>query len=731
MTTFLRPGQQAAAAFGLAFDVDRDASGAAPAAVFNKNDRLAISDQRQRLPIYAHRTELLYLVETHATTVVVGETGSGKTTQIPQYLHEAGWTQGDKMIACTQPRRVAAMTVATRVAEEMGCRLGQQVGYSIRFEDVSTPEVTKVRFCTDGVLLREMMSDPLLLKYSVVMVDEAHERSLATDVLLGLLKKIQRRRPDLRVIISSATIEAEKMARFFDTSNVRRPRGHAEVAQEGAAPSRSPALMSVEGRTHNVQIHYLEAAVDNYLQVAVETSVAIHKEDLPGDILIFLTGQDECEAVVKLLEEEGRRLQRSRLKWRLQPMALYAGLSAPHQLAAFDAAPRGVRKVVVSTNIAETSVTLEGIVYVIDSCFAKQRCYNPLTGLESLLIAPISKASAQQRAGRAGRVRPGHCLRLCTEADYEDKLPATTVPEMQRSDLSGTVLQLKSLGIDNVMTFEWLAPPPAETMIRALETLHALGALDEDVRLARPIGLQMAELPLDPVLARMLLAAGEMGCTAEVLTVVAMLSVQSIWAGGGRRDVDEAKARFAVAEGDLVSYLNVWRAWEESKRSKKWAVANHVMHRSLLRAADIRSQLQAHLRRLGFKQASALEGATSFDHDQELDIVRKALAAGMFINAARLTEETQVKLADQSDTGAAIYRLVRSAGGDAAAVKLRIHHSSVLFRCRPAWVCFYAAEQNDTGWYEMRDVLAIESGWLTELAGHVYRMVPLNPQMRR
>ncbi|KAI7836590.1 hypothetical protein COHA_009551 [Chlorella ohadii] len=711
MAAFKRPGELSASAFGLSF-ADRDAGSAAPPPIYNKNERLALTEQ------------LLYLVEAHATTVVVGETGSGKTTQLPQYLHEAGWTGGGRMVACTQPRRVAAMTVAARVAEEMGCRLGQEVGYAIRFEDVSTPGVTRLRFCTDGVLLREMMDDPLLQKYSVVMVDEAHERSLATDVLLGLLKKVQRRRPDLRVIISSATIEAEAIARFFDTSNVRRPVGHVEaLPAEGQPPSRSPALMSLEGRMHSVQVHYLETSTSNYLQSAVEAAIAIHKDDQPGDILIFLTGQDECEAAVKLLDEEGRRLQRSRLKWRLQPVALYAGLPATHQLAVFEPAPRGVRKVIAATNIAETSVTLEGIVYVIDSCFAKQRCYNPLTGLESLLIAPISKASAQQRAGRAGRVRPGHCFRLCTEDDYESKLPASTVPEMQRSDLASTVLQLKSLGIDNIMSFEWLAPPPAETMVRALETLHALGALDGDARLARPYGTQMAELPLDPPLARMLLASGQMGCTAEVLTVVAML-------------------RFAVAEGDLISYLNVWKAWEESGRSKKWAIANYVMHRSLLRAADIRNQarlwprvcaaawLQAHLRRLGIKPSSALDGASAFDQEA-LATVRKALAAGLFINAAKLTDELQVKLSDQEDSGASVYRLVRSAGGEAAAAKLRIHHSSVLFRCRPQWVCFYAAEQNDTGWYEMRDILAIESGWLTELAPHMYRLAPVNTQMRR
>lgn len=255
MTTFIRPGTQQPGAFGVSYDVDRDRDRLSGAPVYNKNEHLSVQDQRRRLPIHQHRTEILYLVETHATTVVVGETGSGKTTQIPQYLHEAGWTKGGKSIACTQPRRVAAMTVASRVAEEMGCRLGQEVGYAIRFENVSTKGTTQLKFCTDGVLLREMMDDPLLTQYSVVMVDEAHERSLATDVLLGLLKKIQRRRPDLRIIISSATIEAEKMARFFNLSNVKKPRGFIDTAAPTADhPSLSPALLSVEGRTHSVQV---------------------------------------------------------------------------------------------------------------------------------------------------------------------------------------------------------------------------------------------------------------------------------------------------------------------------------------------------------------------------------------------------------------------------------------------------------------------------------------------
>lgn len=472
----------AKSAFGISFEVDREDSKAAgggggPAAPYNPHERLSLRDQRARLPIARHRREILFAVETHATTVVVGETGSGKTTQVPQYLLEAGWCEGGRMVACTQPRRVAAMTVAQRVAEEVGCSLGQTVGYAIRFEDVQTQGVTALKFCTDGVLLREMMSDPLLSKYSVIMVDEAHERALPTDLLLGLLKKVQKRRPDLRLIISSATMQAQAIAGFFDASTTWR-----QPEPRVGTVLRTPAVLSVEGRTHSVQVHYLEEPCSDYVRASVQTVVDIQMEDLPGDVLVFLTGQQECEAAVQLLEQEASRLRRSRgLSLRLMPLALYAGLPGAAQLQAFEPTPRGYRKVVVATNIAETSVTIDGVVYVVDCMFAKQRFHNPLTGLEFLLAAPISKASATQRAGRAGRVRPGFCFRLGTEEDYQ-QLPETTVPEMQRSSLAGVVLQLKALGVDNLMAFEWLAPPPAEALVRALELLHALGAIGDDAR---------------------------------------------------------------------------------------------------------------------------------------------------------------------------------------------------------------------------------------------------------
>ncbi|EIE20207.1 putative DEAH [Coccomyxa subellipsoidea C-169] len=703
MGAFLRPGERQPGAFGISFDSDRDKN-AAVVPTFNRNEKLALQEQRRRLPVFQHRREILYLVEHHATVIIVGETGSGKTTQIPQYLLEAGWCSHGRMVACTQPRRVAAMTVAARVAEETGSPLGQAVGYGIRFEDVSTPGTTQIRFCTDGVLLQEMLQDPLLTAYSVIMVDEAHERSLATDTLLGLLKKVQRRRPDLRVIVASATLEAERVAAFFDASTVR------GAAAKAGDLSKQPAILSVEGRTHSVQIHYLEKPCSDYVRAAVQAAADIHREDMPGDILIFLTGQQECEDCVSMLEEEARKVRAGRAALRLMPVPLYAGLPAAAQLAAFEHSPRGYRKVVVATNIAETSVTIDGVVYVIDCCHSKQASYNPLTGLESLLVAPVSKASASQRAGRAGRMRPGHCFRLCTEADFQ-ALHDATVPEMQRAELSGTVLRLKALGVDNMMTFDWLAPPPAETMVRALELLHALGALDASARLSRPTGQQLAELPVDARLGAVLLASVRLGCSEEAVTVVAMLSVHSVWAGahGERKALEAAKAKFAVGEGDLVTYLNVWKAWQDSGRDRKWAARNFVNHRTLLRAADIRSQLCHHLRRLRI----ALESC-----DAEVSLLRKALTAGLLMNAVQLVD-TANDISDPASAGINVYRILRSTG-PGPPPKLRIHASSVLARTRPQWLVFWQMQQSSSGWFEMQEVTAVEPHWLPELAAHVY-----------
>ncbi|GJP40479.1 hypothetical protein CLOM_g159 [Closterium sp. NIES-68] len=721
-----RPGESLASRASLAVDADgadADVSIATLASPFAQSGR-------ERLPVCKHREGILYLVETHAVTVVVGETGSGKTTQIPQYLVEAGWAAGGRVVACTQPRRVAAQMVAGRVAEEMGVALGERVGYSIRFENVTMQGVTQIKFLTDGVLLREMMEDPLLSRYSVIMVDEAHERSLATDILLGLLKKVLRRRPDLRLVISSATLAADDVAAFFDTSH-EKPK-----VVLANAPSRKPAIISVEGRSHPVQLLYLEEATSDYLQSALDTVLAIHCQEPPGDILVFLTGQEEVDTLVQLIAEHSNSYTPSSEKLRdLQAFPLYAGLPAGDIEAAFAPTLRGRRKVLVATNIAETSLTIEGIVYVVDCGFVKQRFFDPVSNVDALLLVPVSRASAQQRAGRAGRVRPGKCYRLYTEHSYMTDLAAHTIPEIQRSDLTATVLQLKSLGIDNIMRFDWLSPPAPAAMIRALETLFAVRAMDMDGRLTKPVGVQLAELPLDPLVAVMLLvsanapgtsaagAAGSAreggggvsgkeeeeeaeeeegegeeadGCSEEMCTVAASLCVQSVWVGSGgrQRESDRLKERFAAAEGDFVSYLNVYEGFIRSGQSSKWCHANGINYQAMLRVADVRGQLRRGLRRLGLKLLSCRG---------DVMLVQRAAAASLFVNAAQLMTEGD----------GSTYKSVRGN------LHLKIHPSSVLFRVAPQWVVYRTASQADSLLY-MRDVTVVEKEWLLDAAPHLF-----------
>ncbi|KAG8385480.1 hypothetical protein BUALT_Bualt03G0049700 [Buddleja alternifolia] len=653
----------------------------------------SIEKQRQRLPVYKYRTAILYLVETHATTIIVGETGSGKTTQIPQYLKESGWAEGGRMIACTQPRRLAVQTVASRVAEEMGVKLGEEVGYTIRFEDITNNELTRIKFLTDGVLLREMMDDPLLGKYSVIMVDEAHERSLSTDILLGLLKKIQRRRPDLRLVISSATIEARSMASFFNTSRKRQGRDDGEHV-----PRKEPAILSVEGRGFNVQICYVEEPVPDYIRAAVSTVCSIHDEESMGDILVFLTGQDDIDAAIQLLTEDSHSRKQG-----LIVLPLYSGLPRADQDIIFSPTPRGKRKVIISTNIAETSLTLEGVVYVVDCGFSKQRFYNPMIDIENLVVTPISKASARQRAGRAGRIRPGKCYRLYTEEYFINEMSADGIPEMQRSNLVSCVIQLKALGIDNILGFDWPASPSPEALIRALEVLYSLGVLDDDAKLTSPAGFQVAEIPLDPMVSKMILASNDYGCSEEVITIAAVLSIQSIWFSGrgAQKELDEARLRFAAAEGDHVTFLNVYKGFIGSGKSSNWCHKNHVNYHAMKKVDEIRQQLRRIAQRLGIALKSC-EG--------DMKAVRKAVTAGFFANACRL----------EAFSHNGLYKTVRSSQ------EVYIHPSSVLFRVNPKWVVFHSIVSTDRQY--MRNVITIDPSWLTEAAPQFYQQQQLKPR---
>ena len=497
--------------------------------------------------------------------IIEGETGSGKTTQIPQYLHEAGLTAGGKKIGCTQPRRVAAMSVAARVADEMGVKLGSQVGYSIRFEDC-TSERTVIKYMTDGMLLREFLGEPDLSSYKVMIIDEAHERTLHTDILFGLIKDIARFRPDLKLLISSATLDAEKFSEFFDNAPIFR----------------------IPGRRFPVNIYYTKAPEADYIDAVVVTTLQIHVTQPLGDILVFLTGQEEIETAQEILIERSRKFGSKIAELIIVP--IYANLPSDLQAKVFEPTPPGARKVVLATNIAETSLTIDNIIYVIDPGFSKQNSYNARTGMESLIVTPVSKASANQRAGRAGRVAAGKCFRLYTAWAYQHELEDNPVPEIQRVNLGNVVLMLKSLGINDLIHFDFLDPPPHETLVLALEQLYALGALNHMGELTK-LGRRMAEIPADPMMCKMLLASEKYKCSAEILSISAMMSNNaSIFYRPKDKIIhaDTARKNFHQPGGDHITLLNVYNQWAETDFSSQWCYENFIQHRSMKRARDIR-----------------------------------------------------------------------------------------------------------------------------------------------
>ncbi|CAM0947736.1 unnamed protein product [Alopecurus aequalis] len=416
----------------------------------------SISQQRQYLPIYSARDDLLEVVRENQVVVVVGETGSGKTTQLTQYLHEDGYTRTG-LVGCTQPRRVAAMSVAQRVSEEMGTTLGDEVGYAIRFEDVTCPN-TKIKYMTDGVLLRETLKDADLDRYRVIIMDEAHERSLNTDVLFGILKKVVTRRWDFKLIVTSATLNADKFSKFF-----------------GGAP-----VFHIPGRTFPVNILFSKTPCEDYVEAAVKQAITIHITSGPGDILIFLTGQEEIETACYALAERMEQLVSSSTKAvpKLSILPIYSQLPADLQAKIFQMADEGTRKCIIATNIAETSLTVDGIYYVIDTGYGKMKVYNPRMGMDALQVFPCSRAATDQRAGRAGRTGPGICYRLFTESAYQNEMLPNPVPEIQRINLGNVVLLLKSLNVENLLDFDFMDPPPQENILNCMYQLWLLGALN-------------------------------------------------------------------------------------------------------------------------------------------------------------------------------------------------------------------------------------------------------------
>ncbi|CAH2002802.1 unnamed protein product [Acanthoscelides obtectus] len=621
-----------------------------------------ILEQRRYLPAFAVRQELLNVIRENSVVIIVGETGSGKTTQLTQYLHEDGYSKYG-MIGCTQPRRVAAMSVAKRVSDEMGTRLGDDVGYAIRFEDC-TSENTVIKYMTDGILLRESLREPDLDHYSAIIMDEAHERSLSTDVLFGLLRDIvASRRHDLKLIVTSATMDSTKFSMFF-----------------GNVPT-----FTIPGRTFPVEILFSKNGVEDYVDAAVKQALQIHLQPPSGDILIFMPGQEDIEVTCEVLAE---RLSEIDNAPELSILPIYSQLPSDLQAKIFQRSPEGVRKCVVATNIAETSLTVDGIIFVIDSGYCKLKVYNPRIGMDALQIYPISQANSNQRSGRAGRTGPGQAFRLYTERQYKEELLVTTVPEIQRTNLANTVLLLKSLGVQDLLQFHFMDPPPQDNILNSLYQLWILGALDHTGVLTK-LGRQMAEFPLDPPQCQMLIVSCEMGCTAEILIVVSMLSVPSVFyrPKGREEEADGIREKFQVPESDHLTYLNVYNQWKQNNYSSHWCNEHFIHVKAMRKVREVRQQLKD----IVVQQKLEIKSCGT-----DWDIVRKCICSAYFHQAARLK-------------GIGEYVNLRTG------MPCHLHPTSALFGLgnTPDYVVYH--ELVMTAREYMRCVTSVDGQWLAEL----------------
>lgn len=740
-----------------------------PEAVAMRNPKSVQPDlqrQRKALPIASAEARLVEEVKQNSTLIVIGETGSGKTTQLPQYLHGAGLTGGG-ILAVTQPRRVAAISVANRVAQEMGTGVGQEVGFTVRFEDMTSAR-TKIKYLTDGMLLREALLDPFLRKYSVIIVDEAHERTVSTDILFGLLKEVQKRRGKsarksdemgakergvengerkkrsaeggfgklekvqenkkprlwlesvgglasngsgkgegekmeldekllpLKLVIMSATLEAEKFCDYFVGAKA----------------------VYVQGRQFPVEVFYTPTPEADYLDAALITILQIHMEEEEGDVLVFLTGQEEIEDMERLLVERATRLPAGSADLAIAP--IFAALPAEQQMKVFQPPPKGSRKVVLATNIAETSLTIPGIRFVVDPGLVKARAFNPKTGVESLVVVPISKAQARQRSGRAGREASGKCFRLYTEGAFEG-LDESTVPEIKRCNPASMVLQLKAFGVDDILGFEFMDKPPRAAVLKALQLLYTLGALTSEGKLSEPLGFQMAKFPLEPLYAKALLVSGSFKCLEEMVVVVAMLSVESPFftPKGKLAEARAAKKRFISSEGDHWTLVNAFRAYmhetnksreslkeissvettkeSRSKKSKEaqvrlrnWCSENFLNNRAMRKAEDMYRQIRGYCEGMGLPIVSCGDERENF---------QRCLAAAFFLHAAQRQPD-------------GLYRAL------ASGQSVTLHPSSVLFERKPEFVVFN--EMVRTTKQYIRDLTQIEPQWLAELAPKFY-----------
>mmetsp|Transcript_34106 Transcript_34106/g.109438 ORF Transcript_34106/g.109438 Transcript_34106/m.109438 type:complete len:937 (+) Transcript_34106:202-3012(+) len=640
----------------------------------------SVMEQRRSLPIFKFRRELMHAISVHQVLVVIGETGSGKTTQMTQYLSELGLTAAG-IVGCTQPRRVAAMSIAKRVAEEVGCEVGMEVGYTIRFEDCSGPR-TIIKYMTDGMLLREYLADGDLRRYSVVILDEAHERTVHTDILFTLSKSLARRRSNLKLIITSATLDAEKFSSYFFNC----------------------PIFTIPGRLFPVEVLYAKSPEPDYLDASLVAVLQIHLSEPAGDILVFLTGQEEIDAFCNWLVSRMASLGDSVPE--LVTLPVYAALPAELQARIFEPSPAGSRKCIVATNIAEASLTIDGIFYVVDPGFCKMKAYNSKLSMDALVVTPISQASARQRSGRAGRTGPGKCYRLYTESAFQREMLPVSIPEIQRTNLGNVVLQLKAMGIHDIISFDFMDLPPLATLVHALHSLYTLDALDNEGFLTL-LGRRMAEFPLDPQLSKALMAASlDFCCGAEMVSIAAMLTIDHPFfrPKDKQPQADARRAKFFQTDGDHLTLLAVFDSWRLAHFSTPWCYENFIQARSMRRALDVRKQI------VGIMDRFTLNLKSSGRNSHR---VCKAFVAGFFKNAAK-----------QDPREPSLYTtLIES-------MPVQIHPSSSLIHNKPEWLVYHELIMTTREY--MHHVISVKPSWLLQLAPRFYKLTKAayNPQSK-
>ncbi len=655
------------------------------------------------LPVSARRDDILAALQQNRVLILCGETGSGKTTQIPKMCLEARpgseAARPGKLIGCTQPRRIAARSVAARIAQELGSELGGRVGYKVRFTDTIRHD-TAIKIMTDGILLAESQGDPLLSRYDTIIIDEAHERSLNIDFLLGYLKTLVEKRSDLRVVITSATIDAERFSRHFNDAPVIEVSGRTYPVDIRWRPierdeKKDPAKGERKDRDAPDQIAAILDATDELARVG------------PGDILVFLPGEREIRDTAEALRKHhpaGTEI-----------LPLFSRLSVAEQDAIFKPT-RALRRIVLATNVAETSLTVPGIRYVIDPGTARVKRYSARNKVEQLLIEKVSQASANQRAGRCGRVADGVCIRLYDEADFANR-PRFTDPELLRSSLAGVILRMKSLGLGDVVGFPFIDPPGSRLVSDGYQLLAELHALDEQGQLTG-IGRKLAKLPLDPRIARMLLAAEQQRCVKEVLIIASALSVQDPRDRPMERAqaADEKHKLFADDRSDFTGWLKLWRWYTEQVQHKKTnrqlqtLLQDHFLSPRRMREwRDIHGQLHAQVSELGLKENEKEAG---------YDAIHQALLTGLLGNIGFRSDDAKAR----AKPGEGNYQGARG-------IKLSIHPGSALAKKVPKWIM--AAELTDTGRLLARTVAEVRPEWIEAAGRHLLTRMFIEPHWER